>query len=526
MKQLLPQKYHNYIYIFALILLVVGMPVSKFFMSLSQFILIGNWLFEGDLKNKLQSFFKNKVALVLTSVLALHVLGLLFTDDFAYANNDIRIKLPLVILPLVIATSNPLSRKQIDVILYFFVAAVVFASMVSIMVLNGWINKPVVDIRDISIFISHIRFALLICFAIFVCIYFVRRSTAAHWRLLFTITAVWLFAFLFILQSMTGLAILVIATGVWGFMYLWKTKKIIWRVLTILVVLVSFSSLIWFINKIKNIQAHQQKPAATEMLAATERGNPYKHDANGTLQENGHFIWINVCDKELEEAWNKRSEFKFWEGDSKGNPLRYTLIRFLASKGLNKDWKGVMALSSTEIKAIERGVPNVNYQNISGLQSRVLQTFWEIDMYKSTGDANGHSLTQRFEYWIASWNIIQNNLLFGVGTGDLEQELFKQYDQMNSKLSIEYRLHPHNQFLSIMLCFGIIGLIWFLFSLFYPMFAYKKYSDYLYVAFMVIAACSFFTEDTLETQAGVTFYAFLNSFLLFVDRDKQGTTIE
>jgi O-antigen ligase len=185
-----------------------------------------------------------------------------------------------------------------------------------------------------------------------------------------------------------------------------------------------------------------------------------------------------------------------------------------------------MALSSTEIKAIECGVPNVNYQNISGLQSRVLQTFWEIDMYKSTGDANGHSLTQRFEYWIASWNIIKNNLLFGVGTGDLEQELFKQYDQMNSKLSIEYRLHPHNQFLSIMLCFGVIGLIWFLYSLFYPMFAYKKYSDYLYVAFIVIAVCSFFTEDTLETQAGVTFYAFLNSFLLFVDRDKQGNTIE
>jgi hypothetical protein len=205
------------------------------------------------------------------------------------------------------------------------------------------------------------------------------------------------------------------------------------------------------------------------LLTATPRGNLYQHDLQGTLTENGNFIWINVCDKELKEAWSKRSEMNYDGDDSKGNPLRYTLIRFLASKNLNKDLDGVLALSTTEIKAIERGVSNVNHQNISNIQSRIQQTFWEIDVYKNTGDANGHSLTQRFEYWKASWFIILENKWLGVGTGDLEQELFKQYDQMHSKLSIEYRLHPHNQFLSIALCFGVVGLLWFLIVLFYPM---------------------------------------------------------
>jgi len=35
-----------------------------------------------------------------------------------------------------------------------------------------------------------------------------------------------------------------------------------------------------------------------------------------------------------------------------------------------------------------------------------------------------------------------------------------------------------------------------------------------YLSFFIIAVISFLTEDTLETQAGVTFFAFFNSFFL------------
>jgi hypothetical protein len=64
-------------------------------------------------------------------------------------------------------------------------------------------------------------------------------------------------------------------------------------------------------------------------------------------------------------------------------------------------------------------------------------------------------------------------------------------------------------------------LIWFLFTLFYPMIRLNKIHDFLYITFFIVAAVSFFTEDTLETQAGVTFYAFFNSFLLFTNPFKR-----
>lgn len=526
MKQLLPQKYHNYIYIFALIILVIGLPVSKFLMSLSQIILACNWILEGNLKNKFVAFFKNKPALVLSSILLLHFLGLFFTSDFSYASNDIRIKIPLFALPIILSTSVPLSKKITSVILQFFIAAVVFSTIVSTLVLFGVIERTIVDIRDISIFISHIRFALLICFSFFVSIYFVKESSTTKLKLFYVFISIWLVVFLFLMESLTGVSILMITSALLLLLKLVQSKKIQLKIIGYSIVIACSVGAVFVFNKIQSLQSIQQKPQSNLLLTATPRGNLYQHDLQGTLTENGNFIWINVCDKELKEAWSKRSEMNYDGNDSKGNPLRYTLIRFLASKNLNKDLDGVFALSNTEVNAIERGVSNVNHQNISNIQSRIQQTFWEIDVYKNTGDANGHSLTQRFEYWKASWFIIIENKWLGVGTGDLEQELFKQYDQMHSKLSIEYRLHPHNQFLSIALCFGIVGLLWFLVALFYPMIKLGKHYDYLYLAFFIILICSFFTEDTLETQAGVTFSAFLNSFLLFVFRTKEENTNE
>ena len=173
MKSLFPEKVHHYIYIFALIVLLAGLPMSKFLMSLSQIILACNWLLEGNLKNKFITFWKNKTALIVSSLLLLLFIGLIYTEDFNYAFKDIRIKAPLFILPLIISTSKPLSRIVYDVILQLFVLSIIIATVFSALILIDVVHRPVFDIRDISIFISHIRFALLICVAIFISFYFI-----------------------------------------------------------------------------------------------------------------------------------------------------------------------------------------------------------------------------------------------------------------------------------------------------------------------------------------------------------------
>lgn len=497
------------------------MPLSKFLMSLSQIILACNFLLEGGAIGKFKAFFKNKPALILSSLFLLHIIGILYTSDFDYASNDIRIKMPLIVLPLILSTSRPLSQKMIDLILQFFVAAIIVGTIISMLILTGVIHRELVDIRSVSVFISHIRFALLICIALFISGYFFYHASKSISKLLWTGIAVWLIAFLVITESITGLAAFCFTTFVICLYSILKSPKKLVKLSGVVVILLIGITIYSLLHQINKATPETEELDVSKLAITTSRGNAYQHEVKSKLTENGNYIWVNFCKNELEESWNKRSKIQHSENDLKGNPIHFTLMRFLASKGLKKDADAVESLTNEEVKAIERGVVNVNYQNVSSLTRRLHEIAWELEMYKITGDPSGHSLTQRFEFWKAAVGIIKDNLIFGVGTGDMKVAFETQYDKMNSPLAKESRLRSHNQYLSIGVAFGVVGLIWFLITLFYPMILQGKTFDYLYVTFFLIAVISFLTEDTLETQAGVTFYAFFNSFFLFILKKRE-----
>ena len=120
----------------------------------------------------------------------------------------------------------------------------------------------------------------------------------------------------------------------------------------------------------------------------------------------------------------------------------------------------------------------------------------------------------RWEYWKTAINIIKNNPLIGVGTGDVQDEFNKQFNNNKSLLDQKYRLRSHNQLLSYSVSFGLIGLIMFVFCLFYPLISTKIYKNYIYSVFFCIVVLSMFSEDTLEVQAGINFFAFFNTLFL------------
>jgi hypothetical protein len=524
MRQRLSPKFHEAVYVFAIALLIIGLPVSKFLMSVSQIMLLANWILEGDLKDKFRLFFKNKPALILSSLLLIHVMALLYSTDLAYGSKDVRIKLPLFLLPLIFSTSKPVSKKIFVVFLQLFLGSIFVATMISILILtNTGIHRKVVDIRDISIFISHIRFGLLICVAVFIAVYLFTKSAVIWIKVLYGLLITWLLVFLVIMESLTGLSALVITSFVLLFVKGLRAPNKVIKWGSVLTGIVVFS-LLFFVYKIFTNSSKVVIPVnKSALLERTAKGNVYEQDTTNHETENGYLVWINYSMKEMEEAWNLRSKIKYKDRDLKGNVLWSTLVRFLASKGLNKDAAAVNSLTAEEINAVERGEANADYKNISSLEGRMHEIFWEIDLYEKTGDANGHSLTQRFEYWKTAMAIIQNNLLFGVGTGDVPNAFNEAYIQSNSSLLPQWRLRAHNQYLSIAVGMGLTGLLWFLVTLFYPMYKLGMQFNYLYTVFFIVVLVSFFTEDTLETQAGVTFFAFFNSFFLFLQpcREKE-----
>ena len=128
----------------------------------------------------------------------------------------------------------------------------------------------------------------------------------------------------------------------------------------------------------------------------------------------------------------------------------------------------------------------------------------------------------RLEFLKASKAVLKENWLFGVGTGDVNDVTLKKYEEIKTPLEKKYRLRAHNQYLTFAISFGVFGMSWFLFSMFYPLRFMKNEYYSLFVLFLITASFSMLNEDTLETQAGVTFFAFFNSFFLFMGLNKKG----
>jgi hypothetical protein len=421
-------------------------------------------------------------------------------------------------LPVIFVTTPLLSRKMLVNILLVHVAATFVASLIGVGI---FLSTEVKDIRDISIFISHIRFALNIDMAIFILVFLVLKKNqfGIPAKIGFALLTAWLVYFLLFMESFTGIIILVIVSIILIIVYTLKNTPRLYKVLFMVFLMISGFGLFFYLNGVyvdyhKNVEILD----TTKLENYTQHGGFYLHAKKSKLTDNGHYTWIYVCDEELRDSWNKRSPVKFDSLDHQHQPLRFTLIRYLTSKGLRKDMDAVNSLSDKEVTLIENGVANVELAEKGSFTNRVKTALWEYEDFKITGDPRGRTMIQRIELWQCSLKLIKDHLWVGVGTGDAADVFAASLILQNSLLQ-KSELRSHNQFLTFTVAFGIIGLLIFLFALFYPGIREKRFGDFLYLALFLIAFMSMLTEDTLETQAGVTFFTFFSCLFLFASKN-------
>ncbi|MFW5781483.1 MAG: hypothetical protein ACOCXD_02830, partial [Bacteroidota bacterium] len=272
---------HENIYIFSLALLVVSLPLSMFLLSVSQIALLVNWLLEGDFKRKWHVLKSRKSLPVFLSLYLIHLIWLFNTSDFSYAFHDLRVKLPLLVLPLVIGTSKQVSQLQFRIILSAFLMAVVVSSIISMLVLVGMLPYQFDDIRQISLFISHIRFALLIVLAVFIGIWYVINDEKTSAKLTYGMAVLWLVAFLFILRSMTGVVAFVITLLLLIFyVSIRQVNKRVKIGLWTGILLITASMFFYIYNAWQAF--YDVDPVNPEELEQfTAQGNPYTHNLSG-----------------------------------------------------------------------------------------------------------------------------------------------------------------------------------------------------------------------------------------------------
>ena len=497
-----------------LIIMIIGVPSSRILMSISQISFGALWLANGHWKRKWNLFIHNKAALVLVSFFLLHVIGVLYSTDLDYAIKDLRTKVPMLIIPFMFSSFPIVSQKRFQKLLYFFVGSVMFVSFyVTIAHFVTHEEIRVIISRD---FISHIRFSLSLNMAIFFLVFLqVNNSNRNGLDIFSFVILFWLLFFLFFLEAFTGIIVFIALTfSILGYL-IYKSHTLWKKILYVSLIIIGVFGITYYLQQFYQKYDTPKEISEVDLEKTTASGNPYVHHIDAGT-ENGQYIYIYICEPELKEAWKKRSVLPYEAEDYKGQHLKYTLWRYLTSKGLRKDKEGVAALSIQDVKNIENGIANYHYTQGIGVESRLMKILWEYNNYMRTGDPSGHSVMQRVEYWRTASYIIKKNFFFGVGTGDMNIAFQEQYDEMNSKLSKDWRLRTHNQYLSIWVGLGFIGFLWFLFVLFYPPIHLKAFRNIYYFIFFVAFVISMLTEDTIETQAGVTFYVFFNSFFLFL----------
>jgi O-antigen ligase len=507
-----PAGAHRFFFLFGVVAMGFGIMLGAVPTSVPQFILLINWLLEGGFAEKWRRLRYNKIFWALELIFFIHLFGLVYTNDLSSGVKDLQIKLPLMILPLVFFSSNPLNKKEIVLIVKAFLLGCIVNTAWCLLYSFGLHENEIG--RNTSRFMSHIRLGLYLNLGILICarLFFEEKGWRTRWA--YVVLAVYFVTVLFLLGLATGvviLSLLFIMASIYGISKL----KITFKMLILLVVIVSVYFASNFVKSVYEQQLVPRNVPNNEILKQSVSGAAYMHFDTAGQRENGNYIHINIQIDELQRTWKLRCPEDSFSHRTQHNMKRYeSLIRYMAGLGLNKDSVGVMALSKEDINNIKHNVPNHLFNNWSFMHQRVYELVNEYDDFESGRNINGNSVTMRYYFWKAAFYSINNNLWFGVGTGDVQTEMERSYRNSASPLHEEWHKRPHNQFLTVTVALGLFGLIVFLYGLLYPPFKLKRRLSKVYFGFMLVYFISFLAEDTVETQAGVTFFAFFNSLLL------------
>lgn len=505
------QKVASIIFFIGLIGFAGSIPVSKFTTSIGQFLFAIGWVVGFNKKLFLSRWAANKkVILPAITIFFLFVIGLWNTSNFDYGLRDLKIKLPLLLLPFLLGTGPAINKTQILIILSFFSASSITAAII------GWanvygLNPPSLlnDFRQLSPFISLIRLSLSLVFTIGFCLYLlVKFDSKYKWFLIIPI--VFIVYYLFTAQSLTGLVLLPVV-AVLVALFLIKNKSGAKTAIALLLVGCTFFAML----KVYTIGKLVFKKKDVTELHKTPNGNFYHSDTKIKHFENGWPVFVNISKTELVNEWNKRSAIDYYSKVN-GYPLGDVIIRFLTSKGLNKDSAGISLLSESEVRAIENRVSNVFLIDASPIERRIHQTFWELDRAINGNYYEETSIAQRYIYLKTGLKIFKNNFWLGTGTGDVKDAFITQYKSDN--INFKQLKRTHNQYITIGLSLGVFGLLTFIAMLVVHWRNYNGSLKFLLIISQSILLLSFLWEDTLESQAGVSIFAVLTYIMLFENK--------
>ena len=171
----------------------------------------------------------------------------------------------------------------------------------------------------------------------------------------------------------------------------------------------------------------------------------------------------------------------------------------------SKRWKYVLLSASLSIVLIS----GILYSG--AFRERFLNEF-QIDISKATINETSDG---RLARWQVVTELINKKPITGYGTGsemELLQDAFYKHKLYNSYLS---KLNAHNEYLSVLLNSGIIGFLIYVATLIWGINIAFKQKDLFFFTFILLMAIVSLSENVLDVDKGIFFYAFFFAFFSF-----------
>lgn len=133
----------------------------------------------------------------------------------------------------------------------------------------------------------------------------------------------------------------------------------------------------------------------------------------------------------------------------------------------------------------------------------------KIPIYEQLFEMSG-----RGDIWMVSLELIRDQPILGVGIGDVNDALSEKYKERDMLDEAGRNLNCHNQFIEIWLSTGLLGFIWLIIILIYPLLKVNSDQKYLYGSFLIICLIGFLFESVLSRVWGVAFFSIFFSLLI------------
>jgi O-antigen ligase len=227
---------------------IIGMMASVFFsralLSIFMIVFVLAAFLHNDLKGHIRRFFSSPLLWSMSLLFVLPLLSGLWSEDKKEWMSIVRLKLPLLLLPLAFAGSFSFSKQQWSILGFVFIALVTAGTLWSMFHYTGNIeavNASYLKAKSIVTPMAndHIRFSWLVSIAVLLCGWMVWKNKKQDKKILIAlvVSGAWLIVFLHLLAARTGLFSLYIMIFITGTLLVVRKAKLMTGVALLLLLL-------------------------------------------------------------------------------------------------------------------------------------------------------------------------------------------------------------------------------------------------------------------------------------------------